>query len=71
LAGLGFVHDPTEDRYLAPATPQLRQTLRHGGVPFESGSLLDPSQAEPDKLEQLEAVKRRFNVIAINELLYG
>ena len=28
LAGLGFAHDPKEDRYLAPATPELRQTLR-------------------------------------------
>src|SRR3984957_10291398 len=61
LAGLGFAHDPKEDRYLAPATPELRQTLRKRGVPFESRSLLDPTQADPDKLEQLEAVKRWFN----------
>jgi hypothetical protein len=61
LAGLGFVHDAKEDRYLAPATPELRQTLRKRGVPFESRSLLDPSQADPDRLEQLEAVKRWFN----------
>jgi hypothetical protein len=61
LAGLGFAHDPKEDRYLAPATPELRQTLRKRGVPFESRSLLDPSQADPDRLEQLEAVKRWFN----------
>jgi hypothetical protein len=61
LAGLGFVHDPKEDRYLAPATPELRQTLRKRGIPFESRSLLDPSQADPDKLDRLEAVKRWFN----------
>jgi hypothetical protein len=61
LVGLGFVHDAKEDRYLAAATPELRQTLRKRGVPFESRSLLDPSQADPDRLEQLEAVKRWFN----------
>ena len=61
LAGLGFVHDPKEERYLAPATPELRQTLRHRGIPFEPRSLLDPAQADPGKLEQLEAVKRWFN----------
>jgi hypothetical protein len=61
LAGLGFVHDAKEGRYLAPATPELRQTLRKRGVPFESRSLLDPSQADPDRLDQLEAVKRWFN----------
>jgi hypothetical protein len=61
LAGLGFVHDPKEDRYLAPATPELRQTLRKRGIPYESRSLLDPSQADPDKLDQLQAVKRWFD----------
>jgi hypothetical protein len=58
LAGLGFVHDAKEDRYLAPATPELRQTLRKRGIPYESRSLLDPSQADPEKLDQLQAVKR-------------
>jgi hypothetical protein len=61
LAGLGFAHDPKEDRYLAPATPELRQTLRKRGIPYESRSLLDPSQADPDKLDQLQAVKRWFD----------
>jgi type IV secretory system conjugative DNA transfer VirD4/TraG family protein len=61
LAGLGFVHDPKEDRYLAPATPELRQTLRKRAIPYESRSLLDPSQADPDKLDQLQAVKRWFD----------
>jgi len=60
VAGLGFVHDAKEDRYLAPATPELRQTLQSKGIGFESRSVLDPSQAEPEKLEQLEAVKRWF-----------
>jgi hypothetical protein len=60
LAGLGFVHDPKEDRYLAPATPELRQTLQTKGIGFESRSVLDPSQADPEKLAQLEAVKRWF-----------
>ena len=60
LAGLGFVHDVNEDRYLAPATPELRQLLRKRGIPYESRSLLDPSQADPEKLDQLQAVKRWF-----------
>ena len=60
LAGLGFVHDGKEDRYIAPATPELRQTLQKKGIGFESRSVLDPSQADPEKLAQLEAVKRWF-----------
>jgi hypothetical protein len=61
LAGLGFVHDEKEDRYLAPATPELRELLKKRGIPSEARAVLDPSQADPDKLEQLEAVKRWFN----------
>jgi hypothetical protein len=61
LAGLGFAHDEKEDRYLAPATPELRELLKKRGIPSEARSVLDPSQADPDKLEQLEAVKRWFN----------
>jgi hypothetical protein len=60
VAGLGFIHDAKEDRYLAPSTPELRQTLQSKGIGFESRSVLDPSQADPEKLEQLEAVKRWF-----------
>jgi hypothetical protein len=60
LVGLGFTHDANEDRYLAPATPELRQTLRKRGIPYESRSLLDPSQADPERLDQLLAVKRWF-----------
>ena len=60
VAGLGFVHDAKQDRYLAPTTPELRQILRKRGIPHESLSLLDPSHAEPEKLDQLRAVKRWF-----------
>jgi TraM recognition site of TraD and TraG len=60
VAGLGFVHDANQDRYLAPTTPELRQILRKRGIPHESLSLLDPSHAEPEKLDQLRAVKRWF-----------
>src|SRR5262249_48947491 len=60
LAGLGFTHHANEDRYLAPATSELRQTLRKRGIPYESRLLLDPSRADPDKLDQLQAVKRWF-----------
>ena len=61
VAGLGFSHDPKEDRYLAPATSELRELLKKHGVPFEARTVLDPGQADPEKLEQLEAVKRWFN----------
>ena len=60
-AGLGFVHDQKEDRYLAPATPQLRETLQERGIPLRVPTVHDPAQADPEKLEQLEAVKRWFN----------
>src|ERR1700720_3531061 len=61
LAGLGFVHDEKEDRYLAPATPELRDILRMRGIPSEARTVLDPAQANAEKLAQLEAVKRWFN----------
>jgi TraM recognition site of TraD and TraG len=61
LAGLGFVHDPKEDRYLARATSELREILRKRGIRSESRMVLDPAQADQEKLEQLEAVKRWFN----------
>jgi len=35
--------------------------LRKRGIPYESRSLLDPSQADPEKLDQLQAVKRWFD----------
>jgi hypothetical protein len=61
LVGLGFIHDPKEDRYLAPASTQLRETLQNRGIASESKTVLNPSQADPDKLEKLEAVKRWYN----------
>jgi len=61
VAGLGFVYEPREDRYLALATPELRQTLRKRGIPHESRFGLDSSQADPEKRDQLEAVKRWFD----------
>ncbi len=61
LTGLGFIHDEKEDAYLAAATPELRTILRTRGIPSEARTVLDPSQADPEKLEQLEAVKRWFD----------
>jgi hypothetical protein len=61
VAGLGFVHDKKEDRFLAPADPELQQILRIRGVPFEARTVLDPAQSNPEKMAQLEAVKRWFN----------
>jgi hypothetical protein len=58
LSGLGFTYDENEDRFLAPLTPELRALLRIRSVPFEARTVLDPSQADPEKLSQLEAVKR-------------
>ncbi len=60
LAGLGFVHDEKEDGYLARATPELRDILRMRGIPSEARTVLDPAQANPEKLAQLEAVQRWF-----------
>ena len=59
-AGLGFRHRRSEDCYVAEATPELRELLRTKGIPFEPRSILDPAYADPDKLAQLEAVKRWF-----------
>ena len=61
LAGLGFVHEEKEDRFLALATPELRDILRIRGVPSEARSVHDPTQADPEKLAQLEAVQRWFH----------
>ena len=60
LAGLGFVHDEKEDRFLASATPELRDILRTRGIPFEARTIHDPARANPEKLAQLEAVQRWF-----------
>ncbi|HET8925229.1 MAG TPA: TraM recognition domain-containing protein [Candidatus Acidoferrum sp.] len=61
VTGLGFTHDPKEDCYLAPATPELRETLKNRNVPHEARLILDRAYAEPDRLDQLDAVKRWFN----------
>jgi hypothetical protein len=61
VAGLGFTHDTKEDCYLAPATPDLRGILKNRNVPHEARLILDRAHAEPDRLDQLEAVKRWFN----------
>ena len=58
----GFVHDPKEDRYLAPSHARAaRRCLQSKAIDCESRSVLDPHKADPEKLEQLEAVKRWFN----------
>ncbi len=61
LAGLGFQHQQSQDGYVADATPELRELLRSRGIPFEPRTVLDPAYADPDKLAQLEAVKRWFS----------
>jgi hypothetical protein len=61
VANLGFTHDAKEDLYLAPATPELRETLRNRSVPHEARLILDRNYADRDKLDQLDAVKRWFN----------
>ncbi len=62
VANLGFTHDQQEDLYLAPATPELRETLKSRGVPHEARLILDRAFAtDADKLDQLDAVKRWFN----------
>ena len=60
LAGLGFVHDEREDRYLAAASPELREILRMRSIPSEARTVHDPTRADPEKLAQLEAVQRWF-----------
>src|SRR5712664_503264 len=60
LAGLGFVHDEKEDRFLTPATPELREILRMRGIPFEPRIVHDPARANPQKLAEFEAVQRWF-----------
>jgi hypothetical protein len=60
LTGLGFVHDEKEDAYVAPSTPELRDLLKKRAIASEARTVLDPAHANPEKLEQLEAVKRWF-----------
>jgi len=60
LAGLGFKYEPKKDRYLAEATAELWELLRAKRIAAEPLSILDPAHADPDKVEQLRAVKRWF-----------
>ncbi len=61
LMGLGFVHDPKQNRHLAPATPELHAILKQEGITPEARTVLDRRQAHPDKLAQFDAVWRWFN----------
>ena len=60
LTTLGFIPDLKEDRYLAAATPELRDTLRRKGIRFEERTVTDRRRANPEKLAQLDAVERWF-----------
>jgi len=60
LAGLGFGHEPKKDRYVAEATAELWELVRSKRIAAEPLSILDPAHADPNKLEQLHAVKRWF-----------
>jgi TraM recognition site of TraD and TraG len=60
LTGLGFVHDLKEDRHLALATPELRDTLKRRGIRSEARMVFDRAQANPEKLAQFDAVERWF-----------
>ena len=52
VAHLGFTHDAKENLYLAPATPELRETLKSRGVAHEARLILDRSYAtDPDRLD--------------------
>jgi len=61
LAGLGFKYEPKNDRYVAKATAELWELVGAKGIAAEPLCVLDPAQADPDKLEQLYAVGRWFN----------
>src|SRR5579859_5654543 len=60
LAGLGFKHDPGKERYLAEASKELWKEVQTRGIKAEPITILDPTFADPDKLEQLYAVQRWF-----------
>ena len=60
VTGLGLALDAAKDRYTAPDTPELRETLKKRSVPWEALTVLDPKQGDPDKVAQLEAVERWF-----------
>jgi hypothetical protein len=60
LGALGFKHDPGNERYLAPDSKRLWDELQAKGICAEPVLILDPSFADPDRLEQLYAVQRWF-----------
>jgi len=60
VVGIGFRHLPSEDRHVAEATPELRDLLRKRGISFEPRTILDPANADPNRLSQMQAVKRWF-----------
>src|SRR6266700_3812764 len=60
LVGLGFKHDPGKERYLAEASKELWTEVQTRGIAAEPITILDPTFADPDKLEQLYAVQRWF-----------
>jgi hypothetical protein len=60
LASLGFKHDAGKERYLAEATKELWNQLRLKGISAEPITILDPTFADADRLEQLYAVQRWF-----------
>jgi hypothetical protein len=55
-----FVFDQSIDMYRAKDTPALRRYLDAKAVEFEWLSEVGLDQADPDRIEQLEAVKRWF-----------
>ena len=60
VTGLGFVFDATKDRYVAAATPELRDALRRRGIGSEALTVLDRDHGDPQKVAQLDAVERWF-----------
>src|SRR6266436_1294365 len=61
LTTLGFKLNADLGMYKASSSPGLRDILRKRSIASEPRTVRDPSQADPDKLEMLEAVKRWFN----------
>src|ERR1700675_4535663 len=60
VTGLGFVLDDKKDRYLAPATTELRDALKRRGIRSEALTVLDRDQGDSEKVAQLDAVERWF-----------
>ncbi len=60
LGTLGFKHDSGNERYLAQASKELWGELETKKISAEPVLILDPSFADPDKLDQFYAVQRWF-----------